>query len=139
MELRSYVGGLRDVAVRAKVKPEATTEQPFASEFLKSFLETASAENDRGSLENLVDELEQKLEKSPVVHLTFAVLPNRAVKRQLTLWFRTEIHPDCLLTFVARSDIGGGAILQAGSHMYDFSFKRQILDNKARISELAGV
>jgi F0F1-type ATP synthase delta subunit len=41
-----------------------------------------------------------------------------------------------LLTFATRADIGGGMIIQAGSHVYDYSFRQQILSHKSRIAEI---
>jgi F0F1-type ATP synthase delta subunit len=73
------------------------------------------------------------------MHLTLGAPATRTLKRQLTVWFRSQIHPDSLLTFAARSDIGGGLILRAGSRVYDFSFRSKILENKSRIMELANV
>ncbi|HSE60799.1 MAG TPA: hypothetical protein VLA88_00735, partial [Candidatus Saccharimonadales bacterium] len=69
--------------------------------------------------------------------VVLAAPANRTLKRQLTVWFRTQIHPLSLLTFTFRTDIGGGIILQAGSHMYDYSFRAVILDNKQRLMEFA--
>lgn len=140
MELRNYVAALRDSAVRAKVGGEAAIAQPQISEPLQHLLSAANATGGEiNTLENLAGELEQLLAKAPVIHITLAALPSRTIKRQITLWFRTEIHPASLIVFSARGDIGGGAVVQAGSHLYDLSFKKQILTNKQRIMEIAGV
>jgi F0F1-type ATP synthase delta subunit len=68
--------------------------------------------------------------------MMLAALPNRAMKRMIVEWFRREVHPQLLLTFSARGDIGGGFILRAGSKQYDFSFRGKILSNKQRIVEI---
>jgi hypothetical protein len=41
--------------------------------------------------------------------------------------------------FAIRSDIGGGMLLQAGSHFYDYSFRDRLLANKSRLMEIASV
>jgi F0F1-type ATP synthase delta subunit len=97
------------------------------------------ADNDAGAIEQLAREAADTLEKAPTIHILLAAMPGRAQKRQFITWFRTEVSPTALLTFAARSDLGGGAIIQAGSHLYDLSFRRGIIDSKARLTEIASV
>ena len=136
IELRSYISSLRDTAVRAKAE-HATAGAPHASALLLATLhESATSPTESSAAEKLLKQLEAIRDKAPAVHLMTAALPNRDLKRKLTEWFRGEIHPFALLTFATRTDIGGGFILQAGSHVYNYSFREQILSHKARISEL---
>lgn len=136
MELSHYSGALRDYAARATA---GHAPQPQPPEVLAHILDILDVPNDLEAIENLRKNLEQHLLKAPTVHLILAAFPSSAVKRQLAQWFRAEISNDILLTFAVRSDIGGGIVVQAGSHLYDFSFKRTLLSNKARISEIANV
>lgn len=137
LEVGGYSGRLRDAAVRAKTG-SGQVSLPEVPDLLAQLLEESGIKpNDTTAIDGLRKELEEKLKKSPVVHLMLAAHPTAAIKRQFTTWFRTEINPEILLTFAVRSDIGGGLILQAGSHVYDFSFKRRLLANKKRIAEIA--
>lgn len=134
-ELSTYTSKLRDAGVRGK--SSAAPEAPAALAHVLDLFNIDST--DLKSLEKLSKDLEAHLLKAPVVHITLAALPGNAMKRQLTDWFRASVSPDVLLTFTARTDIGGGIVLQAGSHVYDFSFKRLLVANKARIAEIANV
>jgi hypothetical protein len=137
VELQKYRGEQRDATVRAKAGGKA--EKPEMSETLENLLRLSNVAHDNGpGLEALAKQLAGILKAAPVMHVLLAGPPNRTFKRQLTVWFRTQVHPTSLLTFAARADIGGGIILQAGSHMYDYSFRGAILDNKKRLMELAG-
>lgn len=107
--------------------------EPERSALLQSLLDAADGQDTH----QLLEELEQLLHHAPVVHVTTGALPGHDLRLHLTGWFRREIHEHVLLTFAARRDIGGGVVVRAGSHVYDFSFKRLILDNKHRITELA--
>jgi F0F1-type ATP synthase delta subunit len=139
MELRVYVGALRDRQVRAKVK-HTEVAAPQASALLQSVMECAqTATTDKGAVEDLQHQLETIRDQAPTAHLMMAALPNHDLKRKLTDWFREQVHPYALLTFAARADIGGGVILQAGSHIYDYSFRKQIQANRHRISEIYNV
>jgi hypothetical protein len=138
VELQKYRGELRDAEIRAKAGGK--TDKPEMSGHLESLLKNSGVAHEDGpALEALAKALDTTLKKAPVMHVLLAAPATRTFKRQLTVWFRTQVHPLSLLTFAARADIGGGIILQAGSHMYDYSFRAAILDNKKRLMELAGV
>jgi hypothetical protein len=135
-ELREHASAVRSATVRAKVS-ERRQEVPAPSPLLTSLLHgTTTKVDDATASEALLKDLETLRKKAPIAHITLAALPTRTIKRQLVVWFRAEIHPYALLTFAMRSDIGGGLILQVGSHIYDLSFRQQLLANKQRISEI---
>ncbi len=137
IELRGHISSLRDANVRAKATHATVGAPAHTSALLLGVLhESAITPTDQPAAEKLLKELEAIRDKAPAVHLMMAALPNRDLKRKLTDWFRTEIHPYALLTFATRADIGGGVIVQAGSHVYNWSFREQILSHKSRISEI---
>lgn len=137
-ELQTYRSQLRDLTVRAKATKSKQTETPEKSEVLANFLRNSDTRDDK-QLETLQHGLQTTLKNAPVMHVTLAAPAGLTLKRQLTVWFRTQIHEHSLLTFTARADIGGGIMLQAGSHFYDYSFKDRIIANKSRLTEIAGV
>lgn len=141
LELYQHISVLRDAKAQAKTAGKVTSEIPILSGLLLEVLHNAAvATNNLTAAEQLLEQLEIVRSKAPVVRATLAAIPNRDIKQQITMWFREQVHPHVLLTFTTRSDIGGGILLQAGSHIYDFSFRKQILDKKQRISEIfAGV
>ena len=137
-ELGDVTAKLRDAETRA-----AVTQQPHdhteihTSALLLNVLQTAGVSaRDRQAMEQLTQEIQTIREKAPTAHMMLAALPNRAMKRLIVEWFRRELHPQLLLTFAARGDIGGGFILRAGSKQYDFSFRARILENKQRLVEI---
>ncbi len=138
LELHDHVSALRNSSVKAKAAGnKARPDAPHVSALLLGIFHGAGvAPDDRVASEALLHALELVRNKAPIAHVTLPALPNRTLKRQLTVWFRAEIHPHTFLTFATRSDIGGGLILQIGSHTYDFSFRQQLLGNKHRIAEI---
>lgn len=138
LELRQHLVELRQATLRAKVSKKAeSVEAPHFSALLTSLLHGVKVKlTDVEGLERMVKQLETLRNQAPTVHIVLSALPNRTVKRQFTDWFRANVHPATLMTFAARGDIGGGAVLQAGSHIYDFSFKETLLKNKPKIAEL---
>ncbi len=137
LELRSYIAALHDALVRDQVAHTQNVAAPHTSALLMGVLRSANVSpTDQAEVEKVLKELEAIRSKAPAAHLMMAALPNRELKRRLVEWFRDEIHPYMLLTFATRTDIGGGVVIQAGSHIYNYSFREQILGHKNRISEI---
>jgi hypothetical protein len=138
-ELGDVTAKLRDASARSTVSKTDGQEQPevHTSALLLNVLQTAGVSaRDHRALEQLAEEIKSVRDQAPTVHMMLAALPNRAMKRLIVEWFRRELHPQLLLTFAARGDIGGGFILRAGSKQYDFSFRARILENKHRLIEI---
>lgn len=136
IELRGVVGELRDGNLRARGR-QLPPEVAQTSVLLTGVMHNAGVSaHDVGAAENLLAQLQALRPKLPVAHLTLADLPSRALKRRLTEWFRSQIHPNMLVTFAVRADIGGGIIVQGGSRLYDFSFRQHVMQNRQRIGEL---
>jgi hypothetical protein len=139
LELHHYISDIRSHALRAKAKGEASEPVEISPHLAALVRGSGADEKDITQLEALYKTLSEVLKTAPVMHLTLAAMPGRTLKRQLTVWFRTQIHPNSMLTFTTRSDMGGGIMLHAGSHFYDYSFRARVLANSKRIGELAGV
>lgn len=138
LELSDYQNALRDALVHTTAGSKKPTETPEPSAHLASLASSANIDlQNAAALDTLRKQLELLLRKAPVAHITLAAVPSLTIKRKLVAWFRQEISPYMLLTFTARTDLGGGIVVQAGSHLYDFSFKRQLLANKQKITEIA--
>jgi hypothetical protein len=133
MELRHYIDAQRDASRRSDHGAGGTHHTVSAG--LNSLLEASGG----ATGQQLLDEMEALLKNAPTVHLITAIQPGHQLKLQITQWFRTNVHEHTLLTFAERRDLGGGIVVRSGSRIYDFSFKRKILDNKHRISEIAGL
>ena len=138
MESGKHLNTLRDAGVRARTAgADGDLPAPHLSALMTGVLHDNNLKlDDPKSYEKLSTGLRVIRDKAPVAHVTLAALPNRALKRQLVEWFRAEVNPYMLLTFVVRADIGGGVVLRVGSRIYDFSFRQRIMGNKHRISEI---
>ncbi len=138
LELHDYSSILRNQAIKIKAtNSQLPADMPHISALLLGVFHGAGmTPGNQAKAESLLHALELIRNKAPIVHVTLPALPNRTFKRQLTVWFRSEVHPHTFLTFVTRTDMGGGIILQTGSGVYDFSFRRQLLGNKYRIAEI---
>jgi len=138
LELRTSLEQQRNAAIKAQVtKQVGDGVRPHLSGLLtNTLIESKIEASDLASLEELSKQLETIRDKAPVAHIILTAAPTPALKTRLVKWFRTEVNPYALLSFATREDIGGGMIVRAGSHIYDFSFRTRLKENKTRIAEI---
>lgn len=86
------------------------------------------------SLEALLAHLRQL--KLPEVHIILAALPNRTQRETLVQWFRGNATAELLVSFVADRNLGGGVVIRTPNHVFDFSWKQELL---AGADKLAGI
>lgn len=139
LELKTFRSATQDADTRTKTGSKKSPLLPEPSPLLSTiFKDMGITTLSITAVEDLHKRLETMLNKAPVAHVMLAGMPSQAIKRQLTDWFRKQVSPDMLITFSVRGDLCGGAVIQVGSHIYDFSFKRLLLENKQKIGEIAG-
>lgn len=86
------------------------------------------------SMERLLEHL--KGLDLPQVHLMMAALPNRSQREALANWFRTNVSPNVLVSFVADRNLGGGLVVRTPNRVFDFSWKQQLLAGHAKLPEI---
>ncbi len=87
------------------------------------------------SLDSLIKILENYRKTAPMITITLAAPASVGVKKTLVGWFRQNIAPDTLINFQFNSILLGGMVVRIGSHVYDWSFRRQILANRHNFPE----
>ncbi len=88
------------------------------------------------SFEAIMARLKQIGETAPTVTVTLAASPSEGLKKTIVGWLREQVNPNALVTFQINSAILGGLVVRLGSHLYDWSFRRQILDKKGQFAEV---
>lgn len=107
---------------------------PATLETVKTF--TGKRLLDRPILDELVTALESFRKTAPTVTITLAAPPSAGVKTELVAWFRDNVAPDTLINFQFNGSLLGGMVVRAGSHVYDWSFRRQLLAARGSFPEV---
>lgn len=118
----------------AKNKSDPPATSPATAEVIRAW--EAKQPLSRERLETLVHTLTEYKASAPSLTLTLAAPPTRAVKAELVAWCRKNITPNILVTFQFNSTLLGGMVVRSGSHVFDWSFRRQILENRAKFPEV---
>ncbi|MBW3538413.1 hypothetical protein KY386_02885 [Candidatus Parcubacteria bacterium] len=86
--------------------------------------------------EQLKGRLEELVRSAPRIHLTLPELPPAGLKQQVVSWVRTNLSPDALVVFHRNRALAGGFAVRAGSRVYDFSFRKRLLDQSAAVARI---
>jgi hypothetical protein len=134
-DIQYYLDWTRQNQIRLKVGAKAKDEPTHSAEtvlVIEAWLGGKPAT--MASIEELLSHL-RTLEYSEV-HLMLAALPNRTQREALVSWFRTNVAPGLLLSFVADRNLGGGVVVRTPNHVYDYSWKQELVLGR---SKLAGI
>ncbi len=138
LEIRSYAKWYNHYVIAQKAGAKHADEQPELSPAATETIRASSKDTPltSESLDQLIASLERIGTHSPVLTITLAAPAPREVREQLVTWCREQLSPDVLITFRFDSTILGGMVVRAGSHIYDWSFRRQLMDKRASFAEV---
>ncbi|HET8709361.1 MAG TPA: F0F1 ATP synthase subunit delta, partial [Candidatus Saccharimonadales bacterium] len=88
------------------------------------------------SLDKNMRALEDYARTAPHLTITLAAPAPASLKQTLTAWCRQNLAPNMLVTFEFNSSLCGGMVVRYGSRMFDWSFRRQIMENKQKFPEV---
>lgn len=138
LEVRGYSHWFGQNSVKMRLSKSNPTEQFATSQVAAVLINEWIKDNplSQKSLDKLLSALEDLLEKSPRITITLAAPAPGTLKKTLVVWCRENINPSILVDFRFNSTLLGGMTVQYGSHIYDWSFRRQILAARQRFPEV---
>jgi len=137
-EIRIYARWLAQMRIKQQANGTADSAPPTISQPAIQLIRdwhTACTIN-QDSLDKLIASLEAFESTAPHITITLAAPPAGSLQKTLIAWFRTHGNPDALVIFRFNSTILGGMVIQYGSHIFDWSFRRQILEARSRLPEI---
>lgn len=137
-EVKKYARWFSQEAVRINIAGRRSA-QPVTLSSAATEIITDSAEGKQLSqqrLDEIIASLEEILETSPRITITLAAPAPTDLKHTLLQWCRKNLSPNILVDFRFNSTLLGGMVVRYGSHVYDWSFRRQILASKEHFPEV---
>lgn len=137
-EVKEYAKWFSHASIKQKVAGSAPANPPELSVAANELIRGWSQNNplDRESFDKLVNGLESYTKSSPLITFTLAGPVSGELKKKLVGWCRENIAPNILVTFRFNATLLGGMVVQLGSSVFDWSFKRQILNNRQHFPEV---
>lgn len=138
LELHDYSKWFAHEAIKQRVGTERAATAPLltpaASELIRTW--TGSKDLTQQSLDTLTKTLNEYRSSAPTITLTLAAPPTSTIKADLVAWCRQNIAPNVLISFQFNATLLGGMVVRYGSRVFDWSFRRQILSQRAAFPEV---
>ncbi len=137
-EVEAYAAYSRHRHIQARAGARPTKNTPRISETANEFLAANKPKDGYKlrDLDRLIAELEQRYHKSPQARITLADIASTGLKLSISNWLRLNVNESVLIDFRSDSTILGGMIVVVGSHIYDWSMRRQLLETKNKLIDL---
>ena len=138
LEIRTYNTWYGQYANAHRAGARYKTAQPELSEVAREVIRdwANGAPLTAAHLEELITQLEHIQKTAPVITITLAAAATNDVKRALVSWCREHINEDILVAFRFNATILGGMVVRYGSRIYDWSFRRAIMNNRQHFPEV---
>jgi hypothetical protein len=138
LEVKKYAGWYAQTAIKMQVTKNNTYEEPAFSPVAVSIINQWAKENpiSQKSLDALIQALEDYAKSAPVITITLAAPVPNSLKKVLVEWCRKNIAPNALIDVRFNATMLGGMVVQYGSHIHDWSFRRQILAERGKFPEV---
>ena len=137
-EVKSRVAGKAESGEGKAPSGTKTAETPPISEAVAEILQKLSGGKplSQESLDKLIIALEDYEKSAPQLTITLAAPPSGKLKTTLAGWCRENIEPGILVNFRFNSTLLGGMVVNYGSRIFDWSFRRQILAERGHFPEV---
>ena len=138
VDVRSYARWYAHDATKKRLSIRRASERPPVTRATDELLRdwTALKPLSVQSLDELIHALETFRQQAPVLTITLAAPPSAAVKSALVDWCRKNLEHDMLVSFSFNATLCGGVVVQDGSRIFDWSFRRQLLEARSRFPEV---
>jgi hypothetical protein len=138
LELHEYAKWYMHESIKKHVEAKNGSSMPVLSSPALACLRAWHSEEtlSPGSLEALVKQLELLRTNARVISLTLAAPVTGVVRKILVSWCRDNIAPNILVNFQFNSTLLGGMVVRYGSRVFDWSFRRQILNAHTTFPEV---
>jgi hypothetical protein len=134
-ELRAYARWFSHNTVKQRLKVRGKTAEPELSPAARALVRELKPVS-TASLDSLLATLDTYKSKAPLVTITLAAPPAAGIKKSLVGWCRDNLAPNVLVNFQFNAAILGGLVVRTSSRVFDWSFRRQILDNRSHFPEV---
>ncbi len=137
-ELKDYQTYARHGSIKARVTKRAGGTKPELSRPSNELINLIVNNNKLAlsDLDRLISSLEKMYSALPRIKITLAALPGAGIKKQMSVWVRKNITSNVLIDFSYNQSLLGGMVVVAGSHIYDWSLRKQIISVQPKLNEL---
>lgn len=137
-EVREYASWFSHNTIKHQAGAKRGSQAPALSAAALEVLRSWNAQKPitGDTLVELVTALEDFKETAPSLTITLAAPAGGDLKQTLVTWCRENIAPNVLVSFRFNATLLGGMVVRYGSRIFDWSFRREILEQHAKFPEV---
>lgn len=138
IETRAYSRWFAHESIKQRIKGGTLAKAPAQSAALQELIKswTGGGTLTQTKLDALIAALENYRKHAPTITITLAAPATGTIKTTLVSWCRKNITEDVLVSFEFNATILGGIVVRSGSHVFDWSFRRQLLGARQAFPEV---
>lgn len=138
LEIRQYAKWFAANAIKERVHAKNVTPPPSLTPGAQELIRSIGSKKllSGTDLEQLITALEDAKKTAPTITVTLAAPATPDIKQKVVEACRKHIADNALVSFKFNSGLCGGMVITHGSHVFDWSFRRQILANRAKFTEV---
>jgi F0F1-type ATP synthase delta subunit len=136
--MKDYAKWFSHNAIKAKIHAKHSSPPPTLSPASLELLRAWSAKKTltESDLEMLLRELAALKTSAPAMTITLAAPAGKELKQTLVDWCRHNIAPNIMVSFQFNASLLGGMVVSYKSRVFDWSFRRQILESRQTFAEV---
>lgn len=138
LEIREYAKWYEHESIKRRTGSSLQSTPPVltltAATYLRSLNQEGAVTPDK--LEKTIEALESYKASAPSITFTLAAPATEQVKKQLTSWVRSNLSPETLVSFEHNRTLLGGIVVRYGSHVHDWSVRRELVNTSVNFSEV---
>ena len=138
LEIREYAKWYSHEYVKHRTGVKSQSTPPVISPSTTSFLRSIATSHALRpeQIDEIINSLESHKRSAPSITLTLAAPAPQSLRKTLTAWCREQLSPDILVSFTFNRTLLGGMVVRYGSRIYDWSWRRKLLDNQVSFTEV---
>jgi hypothetical protein len=138
LELHQYSKWFAHNSIKAQLNSKSASKPPLLSESAMAVIRSSTGKEllSQQAIDELITALEAHRSTAETISITLAAPVTADAKKALVSWCRDNISGEILVSFQINTSLLGGMVVRYGSHIHDFSFRRQILANKQQFPEV---
>ncbi len=138
LEISEYARWFYHNSVKDRTKSKHVSLPPTLSPSALDLVREATSGKllSQTTLDALIEKLDKYKSGAPTITITLAAPATADIKVNLVAWCRKNLEPDMLVNFKFNGLLLGGMVIRYGSHIFDWSFRRQILENRHKFPEV---
>ncbi len=137
LELTGFIDWFQHNSIKQQMHVSKGAAMPGLSREAVELIRQSSIEGSltQTGIESLQQSIIRIRQHAPTMSVTLAAPAGVQLKQQLVEWCRNEIRPDILIDFRFNATILGGMVVRYGSHVFDWSWRRAVLNNRSSFAK----